>query len=246
MSDANDIAPGTPIGPYILGERLGSGASATVYLGHDAAGRPFAVKVRRRGQADMDRRFLREFESMRLLRVPGVVQVHQAGIDEDLLWFSMDRVFGRPFHDALSEEAYLVERVERTVHLGRQLCTILGALHDAGFVHRDVKPSNVLVDAGGDVHVLDFGIGRYFGDQDTLSHSGEVLGTVPYMAPEQLAGLPTDEKLDLFAAGLMLHEAIAGKRQRPLTTVGWIPRICLDRLPPLATRSARCRGACPT
>jgi tRNA A-37 threonylcarbamoyl transferase component Bud32/tetratricopeptide (TPR) repeat protein len=235
VSDANHIAPGTRLGPYTLGEQLGHGASATVYLGQATDGRPYAVKVRRRGQPEMDRRFLREFESMRLLRVPGVVPVHEAGTEGEYLWFSMDRVFGEPFHTPVLREPYLIERVERVVEMGRQLCTVLSSLHEAGFVHRDVKPSNVLVDRGGDVHVLDFGIGRYFSDQDTLSNSGEVLGTVPYMAPEQLAGLPTDEKTDLFAVGLMLHESIAGKRKRPLTTVGWIPRICLERLPALAT-----------
>ncbi|HHO52908.1 MAG TPA: serine/threonine-protein kinase PknK, partial [Deltaproteobacteria bacterium] len=235
VSDADHIAPGTQLGPYSLSQVLGSGASAAVYVAHDGSGRPHAIKVRRRGDPDMDRRFLREFESMRLLRVPGVVPVHEAGIEDDLLWFSMDRVFGRSFHDALQREARLEVRVERTVHLAIQLCTVLASLHDAGFVHRDVKPSNVLVDAKGSVHVLDFGIGRYFGDNDTLSSTGEVLGTVPFMAPEQLAGLPSDEKLDLFATGLMLHEALAGKRERPLTTLGWIPKICLERLPPLAS-----------
>ncbi len=235
VSDASHISPGTRLGPYTLTDKLGHGASATVYLGHDEASRAFAVKVRRRGQAEMDRRFLREFESMRLLRVGGVVPVHEAGIEDHFLWFSMDRVFGEPFHEPLLDQPHDVKRVNRTVELGRQLATVLASLHEAGFVHRDVKPSNVLVDADDKVHVLDFGIGRYFSDQDTLSNSGEVLGTVPYMAPEQLAGLPTDSKVDLFAMGLMLHEAIAGKRPRPMTTVGWIPKICLERLPALAT-----------
>lgn len=230
-----DLPTGTRLGPYTLADKLGEGATASVYLATDAQGRPFAVKVRRRGQSDMDRRFLREFESMRLLRVPGVVAVHEAGIEDDYLWFSMDRVFGKPFHDALHDEPYLIARVERTVEAGRKLLSILADLHEAGYTHRDVKPSNVLVDPGGEVHVLDFGIGRYFQQADTLSHSGEVLGTIPFMSPEQLAGLASSERVDLFAVGIMLHEAIAGKRPRPLTTVGWIPRICLERLPALAT-----------
>ena len=235
MNSRTDLPPGTRIGPYTLAEKLGMGATASVYLATDDNGRPFAVKVRRRGQAEMDRRFLREFESMRLLRVPGVVTVYEAGIEDEFLWFSMDRVFGKPFHEALQEEPYLIARVERTIAVGQQLLTVLAELHEAGYTHRDVKPSNVLVDTGGDVHVLDFGIGRYFSHGDTLSHSGEVLGTIPFMSPEQLAGLPSDERVDLFATGIMLHEAIAGKRPRPLTTVGWIPKNCLERLPPLAT-----------
>jgi len=235
VNQRTDLPPGTRIGPYTLAEKLGRGATATVYLATDDNGRPFAVKVRRRGQAEMDRRFLREFESMRLLRVPGVVTVYEAGIEDEYLWFSMDRVFGKSFHEALQDEPYLIARVERTISAGKKLLAVLAELHEAGYTHRDVKPSNVLVDSGGDVHVLDFGIGRYFQHGDTLSHSGEVLGTIPFMSPEQLAGLPSDEKVDLFATGIMLHEAIAGKRPRPLTTVGWIPKICLERLPPLAT-----------
>ncbi len=236
MNPRTELVPGTRIGPYTLAEELGRGATATVYLATDDQGRPFAVKVRRRGQAEMDRRFLREFESMRLLRVPGVVSVYEAGIEDEYLWFSMDRVFARPFHDALHEEPYLIARVERAVQVGIKLMDVLADLHEAGYTHRDVKPSNVLVDQGGEVHVLDFGIGRYFQHGDTLSHSGEVLGTIPFMSPEQLAGLPSDEKVDLFAAALMIYEAIAGRRERPLTTVGWIPKICLERLSPLACR----------
>jgi serine/threonine protein kinase len=111
----------------------------------------------------------------------------------------------------------------------------LGELHRAGLTHRDIKPSNVLVDADDHVHVLDFGVVRFFGDRDTASVSGkEVLGTVPYMAPEQLCGLPFDRSVDLYAAATMLYESLAGPRPRPKTTVGWIPRICLERLVPLA------------
>ena len=234
-STGSDNLTGRRVGPYLLAEPIGQGASATVYRGH-ADDREHAIKIRRRGNPAMDRRFLREFESMRLLRLPGVVQVHEAGIENDWLWFSMDVIDGMPFDEALSSEGYIVARVDRTIELGRQLCEVLASLHEQGFVHRDVKPSNVLVDRSGTVQVLDFGIGRYFGDPDTSSGGGEVLGTIPYMSPEQVAGLPTDGRSDLYSAGVMLWEAIAGKRQRPLTPMAWIPRICLDGLWSLATR----------
>lgn len=235
MDRPSEPRPGTRLGPYTLHARIGKGATASVYVATDRQKRQVAVKVRRIGQAPMDRRFLREFEFMRLLRVPGVVPVHEAGIEAEFLWFSMDLVHGRPFHARLHDDPDPARRAAAALELGRKLCETLAALHEAGFVHRDVKPSNVLVDDHGDVHVLDFGIGRYFNDSDTLSRSGEVIGTVPFMAPEQLAGLPTDARVDVFATGLMLHEAIAGKRPRPLTTIAWIPRICLERLAPLAT-----------
>jgi tRNA A-37 threonylcarbamoyl transferase component Bud32 len=236
VSETAEIQPGTKVGPYVILQPLGKGAQARVYVGEDAQGRHVAIKVRRRGQDAMDRRFLREFESMRLLRLPGVVHVHEAGIEEDYLWFSMDIVHGRPFLHVLLEERDIAKRVQRCLHLGRELLQTLARLHGSGFVHRDVKPSNVLVDDDGHVRVLDFGIGRYFSSTDTLSQSGEILGTVPYMAPEQLAGLPIDAKIDVFASATMLWESIAGKRPKPLTTIGWIPRICLERLQPLAVR----------
>jgi serine/threonine protein kinase len=240
VSATVDIRPGTVLGPYTLVRAIGEGASATVYAARDAAQREVAVKVRRTGtvrarglESEMDRRFLREFESMRLLRVRGVVRVHEAGVDGDILWYSMDLVDGRPFHEVFTGP--LAGRVERARKLGAELLRILATLHEAGFVHRDIKPTNVLVDADDHVSVLDFGIGRYFGDHDTLSHTGEVLGTVPYMAPEQVSGLPCDAQIDVFAAGLCLWEALAGKRVRPASAVGWIPRICMERPTPLCT-----------
>jgi tRNA A-37 threonylcarbamoyl transferase component Bud32 len=235
MAATHTIPTGTPLGPYIIGGILGQGASATVYRAQDSQGRPFAVKVRRAGDTYQDRRFLREFESMRLLRIDGVVPVHRAGIEGSWLWFSMELVHGRGFLAALHEEDYLIDRVSQTLDRSIQLLDTLAELHRDGFVHRDIKPSNVLVDRAGRVHVLDFGIGRYFDDTSTLSESGEVIGTVPYMAPEQLASLPLNGRVDLFATGLMIHEAIAGKRERPFTTVGWIPKICMERLPALAS-----------
>lgn len=237
MSDsASDIAPGTRVGPYTVRRPLGKGGHARVYVATDRNGREFAVKVRRRGQDALDRRFLREFESMRLLRLPGVVQVHEAGIEDNYLWFSMDVVRGQPFLKVLLSEPDPDKRIRMVIERGRELLLILCRLHDAGFVHRDVKPSNVLISDEGHVSVLDFGIGRYFSTSDTLSQSGEILGTVPYMAPEQLAGLPIDAKIDIFAAATMLWECLCGKRPKPVTTIGWIPRICLDRLQPLAIR----------
>jgi len=231
-----EIQPGAKVGPYVILQPLGKGAQARVYIGEDVRGRHVAIKIRRRGQDAMDRRFLREFESMRLLRLPGVVHVHEAGIEDEYLWFSMDIVRGRPFLLVLLDEPDLKQRVQLAVRLGRELLYTLSLLHDAGFVHRDVKPSNILVDADNHVRVLDFGIGRYFANTDTLSQSGEILGTVPYMAPEQLAGLPIDAKIDVFASATMLWECICGKRPKPLTTIGWIPRICLERLDPLAVK----------
>lgn len=218
-------------------QALGTGATAVVWRAVDDSGRELAIKLRKRGDPATDRRFLREFESMRTLRLPGVVRVYDAGFEEELLWFTMDLVHGEDFYDDLHRMASRAERVGHTLSRGARLLHTLAELHQAGFIHRDLKPSNVLVTGSGDVHVLDFGIVRFFASDDsTLStQAGSVLGTLPYMAPEQMASLPSGTAGDVFSAGLMLHEAIHGRRDRPSVPVGWIARTCLERLPPLAT-----------
>lgn len=225
------------MGPYVITHLLGRGGTAAVYRGESDDGMPVAIKTRTRGVASLDRRFLREFESMRTLRIPGVVRVFEAGISGQVLWFSMELIEGQNIYEVIQNEKVAEDRVKRTIDLGGQLLLILDALHKAGFVHRDIKPQNIMVDYQHKVHLMDFGIARFFEDYSgNLSQTGEVLGTLPYMAPEQISGLPTDAKADLFATGLVLYEAVAGRRPRPRNTMAWIPRICLQRLPPLATQ----------
>lgn len=232
------LPSGTRIGPYTVDRPIGRGATALVLLAHDGAGAQVAVKIRPRGVPAADRRFLREFESMRALRQPGVVRVHEAGMDGRHVWFSMEYVDGVTFLEAASEPGTAEERVDRALDLGCQLLDVLSRLHAAGLAHRDIKPSNVLVDKRGRVQVLDFGIGRFF---DRGSRGGdEGTGTMPYMAPEQLAGLRSDHRVDLFATGLMIYESLAGRRPSPANPLGWVTRTCLDRPIPLASTQPRC------
>ena len=118
------LTPGTRLGPYTIAELLGEGAHARVYLATHEDGRQQALKVVRTDDASTTRRFLREFESLRLLRVPGVVRVYNAGLEGERVWFSMDRVFGKYFHDELISEPYLPDRVERTTTTARQLMEV--------------------------------------------------------------------------------------------------------------------------
>jgi tRNA A-37 threonylcarbamoyl transferase component Bud32/tetratricopeptide (TPR) repeat protein len=232
------LPAGTRVGPYTVVREIGRGATATVVLATGPNGEPVAVKARPRGLPATDRRFLREFESMRALRLPGVVRVFEAGMDPDHVWFSMEYVDGRPFLDAALAEADPDRRIDRVLDLACQLLDVLARLHAGGLAHRDIKPSNVLVDARGAVHVLDFGIGRTF-ERAGREGDSDAFGTLPYMAPEQLAGLPNDHRVDLFASGLMIHEALAGPRPPPANPLGWVTRTCLERLPPLAAALPR-------
>ena len=234
MESLDAIKAGRSIGPYKVIRPLGAGATAIVYLCEDDTGGEVAVKVRQRGVDSADRRFLREFEAMRSLRLNGVVRVFEAGMEDSMIWFSMEVVHGPTILDVIHQTDSVADRVRKTIDLGYQLLSILANLHNAGFIHRDVKPSNVLVSKEGHVKVLDFGISRFFEVETHYTKPGVVMGTVPYMAPEQFAGLPTDSSLDLFATGLMLYEAINGLRPSPSSAFGWIPIITLERLVPLA------------
>jgi hypothetical protein len=234
LSDLPELVAGARVGPYEVVREIGRGATAIAYFARDPAGNEVAVKVRRRGVPAADRRFLREFESMRALRHPGVVRVFDAGIDERNVWFSMEFVDGLPFLDAVARPDAPSAPIDRVIELGSQLLDVLARLHAAGLAHRDIKPSNVLVDDRDHVKVLDFGIGEFFDRMGQDTESGQVVGTMPYMAPEQLAGFQGDEQVDIFATGLMIYEALTQPRPEPGTSLGWVTRTCLERLPPLA------------
>lgn len=230
------LPPGSRLGPYTLAQPLGSGSSAVVYLARRGE-RDLAVKVRARGDVELDRRFLREFEAMRTLALPGVVRVHDAGMGEEWLWYAMDLVRGTPIRTWIEggPGESVLARVDRLLRVAPPLCDAIAAIHRAGLIHRDLKPSNVLVDAAGRAHVLDFGVVRWWGDSDPLTRSGGIVGTLPFMAPEQVAGNALTSKADIFALGLLLYEGIAGKRARPARSQDWLRIQCIDRPRPLAT-----------
>jgi hypothetical protein len=234
MSATPVLQAGQRVGPYVVQREIGRGATAVVVLASDERGEEVAVKVRGRGIPAADRRFLREFESMRALRLPGVVRVFEAGLTERLVWFSMEYVDGATFLEAARAVSDPVGRVDAALDLTCQLLDVLTRLHAAGLAHRDIKPSNVLVDTRGRVQVLDFGIGRFF--ERGGAGDDEAFGTMPYMAPEQLAGLRGDERVDVFATGLMLYEALTEERPAPANPLGWVTRTCLERPVPLAAR----------
>ncbi|MFK7928204.1 MAG: protein kinase [Myxococcota bacterium] len=219
----------------MTGREIGRGATAVVVLGAGPRNEQVAIKIRPRGIPASDRRFLREFESMRALRLPGVVRVIEAGLHRDYVWFSMEFVDGQSFLERAESIGDPRSRVDQVLDQSCQLLDVLHRLHSAGLVHRDIKPSNVLVDQRGRVQLLDFGIGRFF-EQAHPDHS-EGQGTLPYMAPEQLAGLASDHTVDLFATGLMMHEALVGSRPPTSNPLGWVTRTCLHRLPALASVS---------
>ena len=158
-----------------------------------------------------------------------------AGLDDRYLWYVMDLVHGTPIRAWIEAGGTMAGRVQRLLHVAAPLCDALAGIHRAGILHRDLKPSNVLVDSHGLPHVLDFGVARAWVDGDPLTTRNGLVGTLPFMSPEQVGGQPLTTRSDMFALGLILYEGLVGKRPRPPRTQDWLRIQCLDRPRPLAT-----------
>jgi len=194
------------VGSYLVEGELGRGAMGVVYVARDqGTGRRVALKLIQ-GDVDARRleRFRREGELTARLRHPGVVGVHSAGTWEGKPYLAYELVEGARTLDQAFKERELVERVE----LVRDTARALGAAHEIGITHRDIKPDNVLVDDQGRVRVADFGLATAQ-DLETLTRTGAVVGTPVYMAPEKfIAGAARGPNLDVWSLGVVLYEAI--------------------------------------
>jgi eukaryotic-like serine/threonine-protein kinase len=199
------------LGRYRLGERLGAGGFGTVYAAQDERlHRAVAVKVIPAGGGDPERG-RREALAAGRLDHPAVVAVFDAGEDGRARYLISELVHGRTV-DELSAEGALSDR--DVLRIGLALAGALAHAHDRGVVHRDVKPQNVIVpdaprSADGVAKLADFGVAHLAGD-DPLTRTGDVVGTLAYMAPEQAAGRRVDERADLYSLALVLYEGLAG------------------------------------
>src|SRR4051794_36199161 len=197
---------------YRLVRRLGSGGFGTVWLADDERlGRPVAVKRVPTGDAATAERARREALAAARLSHPGIVALYETDADEEACYLVSELVRGET-PGALEEEGALSDR--DVVEIGAALCEALAHAHARGVVHRDVKPGNVLVPEAGEeggsaAKLTDFGIARVVGD-DALTATGDILGTLAYMAPEQAEGRGATPASDLYALGLVLFEALSG------------------------------------
>jgi serine/threonine protein kinase len=196
-------------GRYRLGERLGGGAVAEVFRGFDERlQRPVAVKLFRGDAAEQLQRHEAEMRTLASLEHHSLVSVYDAGEDHSRPYLVMQLVEGDTLGDELRRGPMEPERAAR---YGAALADALGYVHAQGFVHRDVKPANVLIAADGRVHLADFGIARLV-DSAHVTRTGEVLGTPAYFAPEQVSGEPVGPAADIYALGVMLLECLTGRR----------------------------------
>ena len=198
---------------YDVGRALGSGGMGEVFLARDRVlGRDVALKVLRTqyaGDREFAERFRREAQSAASLSHPNIVQVYDRGETEDgASYIAMEYVPGGTLKEKIVAEGPLGAR--EAAALGAQVAEALGAAHERGMVHRDIKPQNVLLTGRGEAKVADFGIARA-GSSVTISRTGSVMGTAGYMSPEQALGKPATPKSDLYSLGVVLYEVLTGK-----------------------------------
>ncbi|WP_034087859.1 Stk1 family PASTA domain-containing Ser/Thr kinase [Streptacidiphilus albus] len=198
-------------GRYRVEQRIAVGGMATVYRAMDTRlDRVVALKAMHTGLAsdpDFTDRFIREAKAVARLSHPNVVNVYDQGADNGVVFLTMEYVPGWTLRDLLRDRGALSPRM--VLDVLEPILAALGAAHRAGLVHRDVKPENVLLSEDGRVKVADFGLVRAMSGDSAVT-SGQVMGTVAYLAPEQIEQGATDPRTDVYACGVMMFEMLTG------------------------------------
>jgi hypothetical protein len=213
LPQAQDARPAPRIGRYLVKGRIGKGGMGMVYRGLDEAlEREVAVKtlVAEGGfDADSRRRFAVEAKAAARLSHPNIVTVHELGEDRGILFIAMEMLPGADLESLLrsGEALPLAEKLD----IVAQVCRGLAYAHERGVVHRDIKPSNVRLLDDGTAKIMDFGIAK-LGPDHHITKTGMMVGTVHYMSPEQVRGRALDGRTDVFSAGVILYELLAGER----------------------------------
>ena len=192
-------------GRYEVLSRAGTGGMAEVYRARDdLLGREVALKVlsdRFAGDRSFVERFRREAQSAANLSHPNIVSLYDYGSDNGTYFIVMEYIDGRSLEDVVRAEGALLP--ERAAEIAADIAQALHRAHKAGLVHRDVKPSNVMLTSNGQIKVTDFGIARALSSngEQTVTQTGMVIGTASYLSPEQAQGSPVDERSDVYSLG---------------------------------------------
>jgi eukaryotic-like serine/threonine-protein kinase len=216
---------GQVLGRYRILEQIGAGGMGVVYRAHDEQlDRDVALKVLPAGMLADDgarKQFRKEALALAKLNHPNIATVFEFSSQEEVDFLAMELIPGKLLSERLHGGAMPQPEI---VHLATQLAEGLAAAHDQGVIHRDLKPANLFVTPDGRLKILDFGLAKHVptagGGDVTRSmtvDTGTVSGTVPYMSPEQLRGLPVDPRSDIYATGAVLHEMATGRRAFPQT-----------------------------
>jgi serine/threonine-protein kinase len=240
VSSAVPIVQGTVIaGRYEVLGLLGRGGMGTVYKAHDRVlDETVAFKVLRPGvarEADIQRRFRSEIKLARQVRHEHVCGIHEHGEEGGLRFIAMEYVDGVDLRRLLREQGPLP--LAHAFGVSIQVADGLQAIHEAGIIHRDLKTSNIMIDRQGRVRLMDFGIAKRQGAQTTLG--GGIFGTPEYMSPEQARGSGVEQRSDIYALGIVIHEVFTGRvpfrAETPIATI----LMQLNDPPPLDQAAAR-------
>lgn len=216
--EENRLTSGQILAHYEIRELIGSGGMGEVYLARDRRlNRNVAIKVLRESAGSdhhANRRLLREARAAALLEHPNICQIYEIAETADHDFIVMQYVVGTTLSDLMAKER---PSISYSLELGMQILEGLAEAHARGIIHRDIKPGNVIINQKGQAKILDFGLAKFIeadaGAETSqgLHSSGAIMGTVPFMSPEQLRGKSLDERSDLFSFGALLYELVSGR-----------------------------------
>ena len=218
-----DLLVGQTFGHYKISKRIGSGGMGEVYLATDVtAGRKAALKLlpmRFTGDAKRLKRFQQEAHAVVALNHPNILTVYEIGEDHSTHYIASELIEGETLRQRLARGRI---ELSEAVDVAIQVASALAAAHEAGIVHRDINPGNIMLRRDGYVKVLDFGIAKLAEQEAPATmpkdealllvetNLGSIVGTVPYMSPEQACGAPVDKETDIWSLGVVLYEMVTG------------------------------------
>jgi len=214
---------GTTLGHYRIVEKIGAGGMGVVYRAHDERlDRNVAIKVlpgEVAGDPDRLHRFEREAKSVAQLDHPNILAIHDFGSEDGVAYAVMELLDGETLRELISTGGITTGKA---VEYAGAIADGLAAAHEKGIIHRDLKPENVFLTKDGRIKILDFGLAKLkLPEADLTTETptatldtapGGLIGTIPYMAPEQVQGQPADHRSDIFALGVVLYEMLSGHR----------------------------------
>src|SRR6266487_3231838 len=219
-----DLLVGQTFGHYKLSKRIGAGGMGEVYLATDiTAGRKAALKLlpmRFTGDAERLKRFQQEARAVVALNHPNILTVYEIGEDHSTHYIASELIEGETLRQRLTRGRM---EVGEAVDVAIQVTSALATAHEAGIVHRDINPGNIMLRPDGYVKVLDFGIAKLAEQEAPVTmpkdealrlvetNLGSILGTVPYMSPEQACGSTVDKRTDIWSLGVVLYEMVTGR-----------------------------------
>ncbi len=202
------------IGEFVIEERLGQGAMATVYKAFEASiNRHVALKVIKLDESQQDefrQRFAREAEVIAKLEHIHILPIYAYGINDEMAYLAMRWLRGGSLSELLKRGSAPLP-LERTANIFNQVAHGLAFAHSKGIIHRDLKPSNIMMDDVGNAYLTDFGLAKLTESSGEITRSGTIVGTPAYMSPEQLRGEPLDHRSDIYSLGVILYNMVAGR-----------------------------------